>query len=74
MIRWKLGILARLKAAGYNSTRIRKEKIIGERTLSDIRNQNKIGNGTIDILCSILNCQPGDLLEYVPEADVSEKG
>lgn len=67
MVRWKSGILSQLKDAGYNSTRIRTEKVIGQKTLSDLRNQCEVGNKTIDLLCSLLNCQPGDLLEYIPD-------
>lgn len=33
-----------------------------------IRNENKrIDYDSLDALCSALDCQPGDLLEYVPE-------
>ena len=29
---------------------------------------------TLEAVCRELNCQPGDIMEYVREADVSEKG
>lgn len=28
----------------------------------------------LEKICDVLDCQPGDLIEYVREADVSEKG
>ena len=27
---------------------------------------------TLDAICSVLTCQPGDLLEYVPDGDTHE--
>ena len=29
---------------------------------------------TLEAICEALDCQPGDIMEYVREADVSEKG
>jgi len=62
----KLFVLLREK--GYNTTRIRRDKIIGQGTLTAI----KKGTGgldakTISKLCALLNCQPGDIMEYVPD-------
>lgn len=63
-MRYKVDVLAALKAAGYNTNRIRKEKIIGEAALQHLRNREKISWETIETLCRLLSCQPGDLLEY----------
>ena len=29
---------------------------------------------TLEAICKTLDCQPGDLMEYVQKSDVSEKG
>ena len=55
-----------LKAKGYTTYRIRQEKLIGQGTLTALKN----GTGGLDAktiarLCEILDCQPGDLMEYV---------
>lgn len=65
-MRYKLDVLAALKAAGYNTNRIRKEKIIGEAALQHLRDREKVSWDTIETLCKLLSCQPGDLLEIVP--------
>ena len=62
-----------LKANGYTTYRIRQEKLIGQGTLTAIKN----GTGGLDAktiarLCEVLECQPGDLMEYVKEADAQE--
>lgn len=33
--------------------------------LSRLRSDQNISSHTIDMLCEILNCQPGDIMEYV---------
>ena len=66
-IKYKIDILAALKAAGYSSTRIRKEKIMGQATLTQIRHGNLISWANLNRICALLDCQPGDLLEYVKE-------
>lgn len=65
-------ILQKLKSAGYNTTRIRKENILPQSTLQRLREGKPITTETIDILCQLLNCQPGDILEYVPDNEESE--
>lgn len=63
---YKLDILSALKAAGYNTNRIRKEKIMGEATLQKIRAGEMVSHANLETLCRLLECQPGDLMEYVP--------
>ena len=67
-IQYKIDVIAALKEAGYNTTRIRKEKIMGEAMLQKIRNNQMVSWATLETICSLLDCQPGDLLEYVKEA------
>ncbi len=66
-LRYKLDILQALKDAGYNSTRIRKEKLIGQATLQQLRKGELVSWKTIETICQLLGCQPGDIVEYVEE-------
>jgi putative transcriptional regulator len=59
-------LLALLKERGYTSYKIRKDNIIGQGTLTALKN----GTGGLDAktlskLCKLLHCQPGDIMEYV---------
>ena len=69
MIRYKIDILAELKAVGYNTNRIRVEKIMGEAMLQKIRKHELCSWSTLNTICTLLNCQPGDIIEYVEEKD-----
>lgn len=61
-------LIQRLKEKGWNTTRIRNEKLLGQRTLTAIRNgTGGLDHRSIAKLCHILECQPGDLMEYVKE-------
>ena len=66
-IQYKLDIMAELKKAGYTSTKIREEKLIGQSYLQQLRHGELVSWKTIDTICALLNCQPGDLVEYVEE-------
>ena len=48
---------------------VRKENIIGQRPFSNIRNgaTDGINVVTINRLCKYLDCQPGDIMEYVAD-------
>lgn len=57
-----------LKEKGWTTYRIRKEKLIGEGTLTALRNgTGGLDSKTLNRLCDILDCQPGDLMDYIPE-------
>ena len=73
-IRYKIDILAELKKKGYSSTRIREEKLIGQSYLQQLRRGELVSWKTLDTICYLLECQPGDLVEFVREGDVSERG
>ena len=64
---YKKDILAALKEAGYNTNRLRKEKLLSEGVIQSLRENKYIALQNISKICELLNCQPGDLLEYVPE-------
>lgn len=71
-MRYKVDLLAVLKEAGYNTNRIRKDKIMGEAMLQKIRNGQMVSWSVLETICDLLNCQPGDLIEYVKDASVPE--
>ncbi len=64
-IRYKVDILAELKKKGYSSTRIREEKLIGQSYLQQLRRGELVSWKTLDTICALLDCQPGDLIEFV---------
>lgn len=66
-IRYKIDILEALKAAGYNTTRLRKEKLLGESVIQKMRGKKPLSWHELGTICGLLNCQPGDLVEYVPD-------
>ena len=68
-IKYKIDILAKLKEKGYSSTRIRNEKLIGQSYLQQLRHNEMVSWKTIETICRLLNCQPGDILEYVEDTE-----
>ena len=66
-ITYKIDVLTALKAAGYSTYKLRKEKILAESTLQQFRNSDIVSNENLSRVCELLRCQPGDILEYVPE-------
>ncbi len=66
-LRYKVDILKALKEKGYNTNKIRTEGLLSQSTLQKFRNQQGISWDSLEVLCRLLECQPGDLIEYVPE-------
>ncbi len=64
-IKCKIDILRALKEAGYSSHRLRSEKLIGESAIQAFRKGHIQGIHTLDVVCGLLQVQPGDILEYV---------
>ena len=67
-LKYKFDVLQALKDAGFNTNRIRKEKLFSESTLQKFRSGEMVHTSNIDTICRLLNCQPGDILEYKEDA------
>lgn len=68
-IKYKINVLEELKAKGYTTYRIRKDKLLSESTVQKFRNNESVSWENIATLCQLLNCQPGDIMEYVEEEE-----
>ena len=67
MLAYRIDILEALKQKGYTSYKIRKDKLIGEAQLTKIRKGEIASKETLNTICKLLNCQPGDILQYIDE-------
>lgn len=55
---------------GISMYRLRQERAIGQSTYYKLKDgTGNIDTRTINKLCKILECQPEDLLEYIPDEE-----
>ena len=66
-LHYKIDIIKALKDKGISTYTMRKEKILSESTIQKLREGKGIAWENIDTLCRLLECQPGDLFEYVSD-------
>lgn len=66
-LRYKVDILPSLRLAGYNTNRLRREKLLSESTIQKLRTGEGVSWDNLERLCRLLGCQPGDILEYIEE-------
>ncbi len=66
---YKLNVIQALKDAGYNTNKIRKEKIMGEAMLQKLREGQMVSWATLETICALLKLQPGDIIEYTADSD-----
>jgi putative transcriptional regulator len=64
--KYKIDVMKALSEKGFTSSRMRKEKILSEATMQNIRKGKGITTDTLNTICVILRCQPSDVLEIVP--------
>ena len=57
-------ILKRLSSCGWTTYRLVKEKQLGNGTLARIRAGMSISTDTLDTICRLCQCQPGDLIRW----------
>lgn len=67
-LQYKIDVVAALKDKGYTSYKIRQEKLLSESTIQKLRSGKGVSWENIETLCRLLDCQPGDLLEYIKES------
>ena len=67
-------LFALLQERGITSYRIRKDNIISQAALTKMKNgDGNIDTRTLERLCSVLKCQPGDIMEYVEDEETEDE-
>lgn len=67
MFVYKFDVLESLKEAGYNTTRLRKEKLLGENAIQSLRRGEMVGIIALEKICKLLDMQPGNIIKYVED-------
>lgn len=73
MIKYKIDILSALKQIGYSTYKIKQEKIFNQSQLQQIRNHKLLTQDALNKVCMLLDCQPADILEYIPDTPDKDK-
>lgn len=72
-LRYKVDVLEALKEKGYTTYTLRKENKLSQSTIQKLREGKGVAWENIENLCSLLECQPGDIIEFIPDsADSAE--
>ncbi len=66
-LQYKVNVLTELKNKGYNPNRIRTEALLSQSTLQKLREGKGVSWDNIETLCRLIGCQPGELIEYLPD-------
>ncbi|MBD5111491.1 MAG: helix-turn-helix transcriptional regulator [Ruminococcaceae bacterium] len=66
-LQYKIDILEALKSKGINTNKLRKEKLLSEGVIQALREKKPISWSNISKICEMLQCQPGDIMEYIPD-------
>lgn len=64
-LQYKTDILTLLNENGFTTYKLRKEKLLSEGAMQSMRTGKPISWSNIEQLCRLLDCQPGDLLEFI---------
>lgn len=67
MFAYKIDVLDTLKESGYNTTRLRKEKLLGENAIQSLRKNEMVGIIALEKICRMLDMQPGNIIKYVED-------
>ena len=64
---YKFDVLETLKESGYNTTKLRKEKLLGENAIQSLRRGEMVGIIALEKICNLLYMQPGNIIKYVED-------
>ncbi len=67
MLAYKIDVLEALKESGYNTTRLRKEKLLNESAIQYLREGKPVGAKALNNICMLLDMQPGNIIKYVED-------
>ena len=60
-------ILKLLSENGWSTYRLQKERQISNGTIARLRAGQSVSTETLDTICRLCGCQPGDLIHYEPD-------
>ena len=60
-------LFALLEADGKSATNWLRQEGMHPSVVNKLRKNERVNTDTIDRLCSIMHCQPGDILEYIED-------
>lgn len=68
MIVYKINIIETLKAKGINTTTVKRNKLLGGSAMAKFeKGETNITLAVLDQLCYVLDMQPGDIIEHIPD-------
>jgi putative transcriptional regulator len=68
---YKINVLEALKEAGYNTTRLRREKLLNESAIQYLREGKPVGAKALESICKLLDMQPGNIIKYVEDENIN---
>lgn len=66
-LKYKIDVVDALKAKGFYPQKIRKEKLLSESTMTKLRRGEPVSWENLEMICKLLECQPGDIIEYIDD-------
>lgn len=73
MFRYRIDVMKELAEMGYNTARLRHEKLLAQKTMTDIRAGVVVGINALDTLCRLLDLQPGQIIRWYPDDDAKDE-
>lgn len=71
MFKYKIDVIEELKKKGISTYKIQKDKIIGSKTFMEIKHNKVVGIKSLDIICNLLECDIGDIIQHIPDTDTA---
>ena len=73
MIIYKINVIDELNKHGYTNSILRDNNFLSQATLTNLRRGGNITIATLNILCLLLDCQPGDIIEISASEEEKKK-
>ena len=73
MLTYNIDVLETLKENGYNTTKLRKKKLLGENAIQSLRHGEMVGMIALEKICALLDMQPGNIIKYIEDENTTEK-
>lgn len=61
-----------LKERGHSSTYWLRQNGFHSATVTKLKKNERVNTDTLNSVCKLLDCQPGDIMEYVPDDEPKE--